>query len=138
MVQVVCYIAHAYFPGQGDISGDAHFDAAEAWSVTPYRGIQLLNTLTHEIGHSLGLEHSRVPGYIMAPQYKGWDADLRLVEDDIKGIQYLYGKPQYFPSGSDDKKLYDPITGMCGHVQDNMLRVRCKVIACFRDNQYCF
>ena len=89
-------LAHAYFPGYGEISGDAHFDDSEFWSITPQRGnpTQLLNTLTHEFGHSLGLEHSRVQGSIMAPFYKGWDTNLRLHDDDIKGIQYLYGKPR--------------------------------------------
>ena len=28
--------------------------------------------------------------------------------------------------------------GMCDHINDERDRVRCKVIACFRDNQYCF
>lgn len=102
-------LAHAYFPGNGAISGDAHFDDDEPWSVTPYKGIQLLNTLTHEFGHSLGLEHSRVPGSIMAPYYKGWDTNLRLSDDDIKGIQYLYGKPHnlrnHSPEVTNDDEL---------------------------------
>ena len=85
-------LAHAYFPGFGAISGDAHFDDAENWSVTPNRGNQLLNTLTHEFGHSLGLSHSNARGSIMAPFYKGWDVNLRLGQDDISGIQSLYGR----------------------------------------------
>eukprot|EP00091_Calanus_sinicus_P001935 TRINITY_DN11960_c0_g1_i4.p1 TRINITY_DN11960_c0_g1~~TRINITY_DN11960_c0_g1_i4.p1 ORF type:complete len:512 (+),score=152.95 TRINITY_DN11960_c0_g1_i4:82-1617(+) len=85
-------LAHAYFPGFGAISGDAHFDDAENWSVTPNRGNQLLNTLTHEFGHSLGLSHSNARGSIMAPFYKGWDVNLRLGQDDINGIQSLYGR----------------------------------------------
>jgi len=82
-------LAHAYFPQFG---GAAHFDATERWSVTVNRGTQLLNTLTHEFGHSLGLRHSRVRGAIMAPFYKGWDPNLKLGQDDIKGIQKLYGR----------------------------------------------
>ena len=39
------------------------------------------------------MQHSPVPGAIMAPRYKGWDTNLRLTVDDIAGIQYLYGKP---------------------------------------------
>ena len=85
-------MAHAYFPGQGSISGDAHFDDSENWSVTYNKGKQILNTLTHEFGHSLGLRHSNVPGSIMAPFYKGWDKNLKLAQDDINGIQSLYGK----------------------------------------------
>jgi len=56
-------------------------------------GNQLLNTLTHEFGHSLGLKHSKVQGSIMAPFYRGWDKNLRLEEDDRRGIQALYGPP---------------------------------------------
>ena len=85
-------LAHAYFPGQGAISGDAHFDDAEPWSVTPFVGNHMLNTLTHEFGHSIGLSHSNVPGAIMAPFYKGWDVNLRLADDDIQGVQSLYGR----------------------------------------------
>ena len=84
-------LAHAFYPRYG---GDAHFDDDEPWSVTPNRGNQVLNTLTHEFGHSLGLSHSRVKGSIMAPFYKGWDVNLRLAEDDKKGIRALYGPPQ--------------------------------------------
>ena len=87
-------LAHAFFPWNGGKrDGDAHFDDEESWSVTPGVGIQLLNTLIHEFGHSIGLDHSRVPGAIMAPRYKGWDTNLRLTNDDIAGIQFLYGEP---------------------------------------------
>jgi len=82
-------LAHAYYPQFG---GEAHFDDAERWSVTPNVGNQILNTLTHEFGHSLGLRHSQVKGSIMAPFYKGWDVNLRLHQDDINGIQKLYGR----------------------------------------------
>jgi len=84
-------LAHAYFPGQGQISGDAHFDDAEPWSITPHVGVQVLNTLIHEFGHSLGLAHSS-PGTIMEPYHRGWDTNLRLSPDDIAGIQSLYGR----------------------------------------------
>merc|ERR1719309_731818 len=83
-------LAHAYFPQFG---GAAHFDDSEPWSVTEYVGNQLLNTLTHEFGHSLGLRHSKEKNSIMAPFYKGWDPKLKLEKDDIKGIQALYGPP---------------------------------------------
>jgi len=88
-------MAHAYGPG-GGIGGDAHFNDGKDWSVTPFKGVQVLNTLTHEFGHSLGLSHSRVPGSIMAPAYPGWDPNLRLAYDDIQGIQSLYGKAGFW------------------------------------------
>eukprot|EP00091_Calanus_sinicus_P013508 TRINITY_DN2998_c0_g1_i1.p1 TRINITY_DN2998_c0_g1~~TRINITY_DN2998_c0_g1_i1.p1 ORF type:complete len:252 (+),score=45.95 TRINITY_DN2998_c0_g1_i1:123-878(+) len=83
-------LAHAFYPRFG---GDAHFDDSENWSVTPFVGNQLLNTLTHELGHSLGLRHSNKRGSIMAPFYKGWDPNLKLEQDDRDGIQALYGPP---------------------------------------------
>ena len=45
----------------------------------------------HEIGHSLGLDHSSDPEAVMFPSYSGYKAGLDLAQDDIKGIQALYG-----------------------------------------------
>ena len=62
-------LAHAFPPGQDEISGDAHFDDDEDWSVIPGRGKQLLQVLVHEFGHSLGLDHTDVGGAIMQGDY---------------------------------------------------------------------
>jgi len=87
-------LAHAFFPRQGRISGDIHFDDGENWTLGSYRGINLTQVAVHEIGHSLGLEHSNVRGAIMFPSYEGYRPDLELHKDDIQGIQTLYGPPQ--------------------------------------------
>ena len=63
-------LAHAYFPQFG---GDVHMDDSERWTVDSYQGTNLLQTLTHEIGHSLGLSHSDVRDSVMAPFYQGID-----------------------------------------------------------------
>jgi len=83
-------LAHAYFPRYG---GDVHMDDSEAWTENSKKGTNFLQTLTHEIGHSLGLSHSRVSASVMAPFYRGWEPAFKLHSDDIRGIQSLYGKP---------------------------------------------
>ena len=94
-------LAHAFYPGTGRYQGQSHFDDAESWSATPYRGTQLLWTMTHEIGHNLGLKHSKTRGAIMYAYYRGWNTNIRLDNDDIKGIQYLYGKQSGYGKPND-------------------------------------
>ncbi|CAH1266407.1 MMP17 [Branchiostoma lanceolatum] len=54
-------------------------------------GKDLLQVAAHELGHSLGLSHSREPKALMAPIYLGFKPNLVLHSDDIAGIQMLYG-----------------------------------------------
>ena len=61
------YYAHALYPENG---GDIHMDDEEWFTVGPNPGISLLATFVHEIGHSLGLEHSKVEAAIMWPIIK--------------------------------------------------------------------
>ncbi|XP_020851804.1 matrilysin [Phascolarctos cinereus] len=85
-------LAHAFAPGTG-IGGDAHFDNDEQWSDGSKIGINFLFTATHELGHSLGLGHSSDPEAVMYPTYSYKNPeDFSLSEDDIRGIQKLYGK----------------------------------------------
>ena len=80
----------AYF----QYGGDVHVDDTEFWTIESFKGTNILQTMVHEIGHSLGLSHSDVRAAIMAPFYKGWDPNMKLDKDDIKGIQALYGEKQ--------------------------------------------
>ena len=75
------------------ISGDAHFDMDEKFSLTEPGSTNFLWLTTHEFGHSLGLLHSSVKGTVMYPWYtSGKLGDVDLQNDDIQAIQQLYGK----------------------------------------------
>ncbi|XP_042226891.1 matrix metalloproteinase-16-like [Homarus americanus] len=88
-------LAHAYFPIYG---GDAHFDDTEAWTIKSYRGTNLFQVAAHEFGHSLGLSHSDENKALMAPFYRGYKSKFTMDEDDITGIQALYGKKTTRPT----------------------------------------
>ena len=75
------------------MSGDIHFDDDELFTLNTIEGKDLSWVALHELGHSLGLEHSYEKSAIMYPWYERHDGrDIILNDDDKKGIQYLYGK----------------------------------------------
>jgi Matrixin/Putative peptidoglycan binding domain len=89
-------LAHAFFPPThgGSIAGDAHFDEAETWDATlpiPAGRYDLVTVAAHELGHSLGLNHSSVAGAIMQPTFGSGTSHRFLHQDDIRGIQSIYG-----------------------------------------------
>ncbi|KAK6633348.1 hypothetical protein RUM44_003950 [Polyplax serrata] len=90
-------LAHAFSPGYG-VGGDTHFDDMEPWGTGVKGGICLYQVAAHEFGHALGLGHSHYKGAVMAPYYRGYSSNFSLHEDDIEGIQSLYGTPPYRPT----------------------------------------
>ncbi|KAK9520601.1 hypothetical protein VZT92_020474 [Zoarces viviparus] len=66
------------------IGGDVYFDEDETWTAGR-QGYSLFAVAAHELGHSLGLTHSKDPSAIMYPNYR-----YSLSNDDVLGIQTLY------------------------------------------------
>ncbi|XP_057694947.1 matrix metalloproteinase-28 isoform X4 [Corythoichthys intestinalis] len=82
-------LAHAFLPRRGE----AHFDKAERWTLNGHKGHNLFMVMAHEIGHTLGLQHSPVRHALMSPYYRKLGRSLVMSWDDIVAVQQLYGKP---------------------------------------------
>ncbi|KAK4875145.1 hypothetical protein RN001_011567 [Aquatica leii] len=89
-------LAHAFPPPSG-LSGDVHFDEEEDWKImtTPTSGTDFFSVALHELGHSLGLDHSQVNAAVMYPIYQYIDKKRGLNYDDRLGIYsiYILGQP---------------------------------------------
>ncbi|GAB0180607.1 stromelysin-1-like [Grus japonensis] len=100
-------IAHAYAPGK-DFGGDAHFDEDETWTKST-EGMNLFYVAAHEFGHSLGLFHSKDSNALMYPVYRKFDPSVfPLHQDDINGIQYLYGPSNTHNDQHESTEIKDP------------------------------
>ena len=89
--------AHAYFPGQGEVSGDVHIND-ESWDWVSHSQLMdlahppLVPILIHEFGHSLGLRHdTRTQESIMYPSFNLGRKKNKLHEFDVERIQDKYG-----------------------------------------------
>jgi hypothetical protein len=86
-------LAHAFFPPPNgdDLAGDVHYDEDETWQegIDP-DGLDFIDLLTvsvHELGHSLGLDHTAVPNSTMNPFYP---TPSTPAQDDREGMRSVY------------------------------------------------
>lgn len=101
-------LAHAFYP-DSSYSGEIHIDSDENFR---NEESSLYNTVLHEIGHSLGIEHSEDEEAVMFPYAFKYDGRHSLSEDDIMAVTYVYG-PKYKPKYTGRKikpKPYIPPT----------------------------
>ncbi|KAL7149054.1 hypothetical protein ABFS83_05G013600 [Erythranthe nasuta] len=92
-------LAHAFAPPNGRF----HLDGDENWVIdgnflngAPRTAVDLESVAVHEIGHVLGLGHSTVEEAIMYPTISSGTRKVELANDDVLGIQELYGSnPNY-------------------------------------------
>ncbi|XP_025261977.1 matrix metalloproteinase-24-like [Camponotus floridanus] len=91
-------VAHAFFPtGEPDQVTEVHVDETEPWHITLTKPssdrLYLLQTLTHEIGHTLGLTHSTRDDSVMYAYTPSEERryPLRLSVEDVVNVRNLYG-----------------------------------------------
>jgi hypothetical protein len=92
-------LAHGFYPAPPNpepIGGDLHFDDAETWTSGTLTGTNLFTVAIHELGHSLGLNHTTDDKGIMYAYYAGGSFGNALAPDDISAIRSLYA-PRYSP-----------------------------------------
>jgi len=90
-------LAHAYFPGQGDVSGDCEIN--DEWNWVPGTNMQTLSKpplvpiLIHEFGHSLGLRHDTFDNTdIMYPSFDLGKKKIKIGKRSVERMQERYGK----------------------------------------------
>jgi hypothetical protein len=85
-------LGSTYTPNSGDMTLDADdFAAGGAFRVSSNNWLTFRQTVAHEAGHAIGLNHTNVPNSLMnASLSLGFDGPQA---DDIAGARSLYGNP---------------------------------------------
>uniref|UniRef100_A0A1I7Y249 ZnMc domain-containing protein n=1 Tax=Steinernema glaseri TaxID=37863 RepID=A0A1I7Y249_9BILA len=85
-------LAHTFYPSYHSpnrLNGDIHLDDFEKWTTDPEaEGANLMDVVTHEIGHTLGLGHSRKEAALMYPIYRKNSNQLNI--DDKCAVNWTY------------------------------------------------
>ncbi|KAL6445453.1 hypothetical protein ACFW04_000793 [Cataglyphis niger] len=91
-------LAYAFFPsGARDFTSEVHVDDEKPWHVylnkNPSYKFHILLTLTHEIDHALGLQHSMRNDLMMFPYISDNERQfpVKVSVEDFLAIQNLYG-----------------------------------------------